>query len=285
MRILILAAIAACLLAPNATAHEQSQTSTYSAKLLKEARVKELGALDQSELRAAARLYRTAAERGEAEAMYHMGRMFESGTGYAKDLLSAQRWYLKALRAGWIEARVPLARLYLETGTASDKLKVLNLLDSAAQDGVAEAHYILAILAREGRELPKDHARAIRHFITAASQGSKEAAYELALSAETGDGTKRDLERARSYYEQAARAGLLSAQYRLGKLLSDSPTLSQNAYFDAYVWLNIAVARGCSKSPELLERIAGQLDEIHIRQAQTESSRQYENIRARQKKL
>jgi TPR repeat protein len=52
-----------------------------------------------------------AADKGNADAMYNLGRMYESGQGVAKDLKRAKERYSKAAGLGNAEAKSRLALL------------------------------------------------------------------------------------------------------------------------------------------------------------------------------
>ena len=45
--------------------------------------------------------YATAAEMGNADAMYSLGHMYEQGLGTKQDAVSAADWYRKAREAGY----------------------------------------------------------------------------------------------------------------------------------------------------------------------------------------
>ena len=68
----------------------------------------ELGSGVPKDLEQAAQWYRKAAEQGHAEAQYHLGLCYESGSGVPKNLEQAAEWYRKATGEGHSEARFRL---------------------------------------------------------------------------------------------------------------------------------------------------------------------------------
>ncbi len=55
--------------------------------------------------------YSLALDKGSAEAMYHMGLMYEKGQGVQADVDQAKQWYQKAVDAGFVGAQMELDRL------------------------------------------------------------------------------------------------------------------------------------------------------------------------------
>ena len=59
----------------------------------------------------AVRLYRLAADQGDADAQFNLGVMFEYGQGVAKNRAEAIRWYRLASTQGQAHATAALRRL------------------------------------------------------------------------------------------------------------------------------------------------------------------------------
>ena len=68
----------------------------------------ELGSGVPKDLEQAAQWYRKAAEQGHSEAQYHLGLCYEFGSGVPKNLEQAAKWYRKATGEGHFEARFRL---------------------------------------------------------------------------------------------------------------------------------------------------------------------------------
>jgi len=61
----------------------------------------------------AARLYRLAAEQGEAGAQFILGRMYSNGDGVPEDDVEAVRWWRLAAEQGHASAQTNLGRTYV----------------------------------------------------------------------------------------------------------------------------------------------------------------------------
>lgn len=113
-------------------------------------------------------LYTAAAQRGDAEAQYQLGALYDRGLGVPPDLAQRQAWWNK----------------------------------SAAQ-GYAPALVALAELARSGDGVPKNDAEAARLYREAAQHGSSEGAVELARALAAGRGIARNAAEAWQWYSFA----------------------------------------------------------------------------------
>jgi TPR repeat protein len=113
-------------------------------------------------------LYTAAAQRGDAEAQYQLGVLYDRGMGVRPDFAQRQAWWSKAAAQGYAPALVALAEL-----------------------------------ARSGDGVPKSDAEALRLYREAANRGSSEAAVELARALAAGRGGPRDAVEAWQWYSFA----------------------------------------------------------------------------------
>src|SRR5258706_12688065 len=68
------------------------------------------------------------AEKGNAEAQYYVGKIYEGGLGTEPDYKSAARWYEKAAAAGHSASQFSLGALYEKgLGVTADSTKAFNL--------------------------------------------------------------------------------------------------------------------------------------------------------------
>jgi ATP-dependent protease ClpP protease subunit len=79
-----------------------------------------LTAYDQGKLDTAFKLWLPLAEQGHAAAQFNIAVMYENGSGVAKDLAQAARWYLEAAKQGDTDSQYKMGMLY-ETGTGVTK--------------------------------------------------------------------------------------------------------------------------------------------------------------------
>jgi TPR repeat protein len=145
--------------------------------------------LPEAEPAEAERLLQRAAGRGFVTAQFALGRFYEEGAfSGARDLASAQRWYLVAAQSGSVDAQV----------------------------AVGTAHYL-------GRGAPRDLGRAAYWYREAAKGGDVGAQYLLASMYESGHGLTRDLRQARYWYDIAARNGDEAAPGKVKELDAAAP--------------------------------------------------------------
>jgi TPR repeat protein len=112
----------------------------------------------------AARLYRLAADQGNAMAQYSLGLMYSSGEGVAKDEAEAARLFRLAADQGDAVGQYLLGKMYVEgKGVAKDLGEAARLFRLAADQGVALARDALGQnsfgrLHRKGVPMPKEAA-------------------------------------------------------------------------------------------------------------------------------
>ncbi len=98
-------------------------------------------------------LYRAAAERGNAQAMWNLGVNHLGTKGGRRDPEQALRWLREAARRDHALASWALARLYLAgTLVERDPREALDLLERSARAGSRSAVETLVALFRDGSE-------------------------------------------------------------------------------------------------------------------------------------
>ncbi len=133
--------------------------------------------------REAARLYRAAADRGNALAQNNLGAMLEAGEGaLPRNLQEAARLYRLAADQGLPGGQANLGTLYTSGrgGLPRDDREAVRLFQLAAEQEDAQAQTGLGVMYAEGRGgLPRDSKEAARMWRLAADQGSVEARNNL----------------------------------------------------------------------------------------------------------
>jgi uncharacterized protein len=100
-----------------------------------------------------------AGEAGDLEAQYIVGRLYEKGTGVARDLDTAFKWYKRAADKGHASSarRVAAAYYWGLGGVAKDETKAFEWFKRAAEGGDKRAQKQMAEGYRRGLGgLPKD---------------------------------------------------------------------------------------------------------------------------------
>jgi len=88
---------------------------------------------DRANYQTSLRIWLAEAEKGNADAQYYVGKIYEGGLGTDPDYPTAARWYEKAAAAGHSASQFVLASMYEKgQGVTADAAKALNLYRSAA---------------------------------------------------------------------------------------------------------------------------------------------------------
>lgn len=136
-------------------------------------------------------LYRSAADAGDARAMYSLGLMLEAGDHAPKDVAAAYALYAKAAERGLADGAVNLAvALAQGAGIAKDPPRAYALLRQAADLGSARATYDLAEFAERG--FGGKPADALALYRRAAGLGYPRAHHTAAAVLDEGRGVARD---------------------------------------------------------------------------------------------
>ncbi|OGW49002.1 MAG: hypothetical protein A2V62_05915 [Nitrospirae bacterium RBG_19FT_COMBO_58_9] len=117
------------------------------------------------------------AEKGDAEAQFNLGLLYDRGQGVRKDKSEALRWYRLAATQGDTFAQNALGDNYWEgTGVPKDDTEAVRWWRLAAEKGFAPAQHSLGkLLAGGGQGVPSDKVQAYTWLLLAAAQGDEEA--------------------------------------------------------------------------------------------------------------
>lgn len=93
-------------------------------------------AFERGDYAAAYRIWRPAAERGDAESQFKLGTMSEWGLGIAPDYREAVKWYQRAAEQGHVEAQFTLGFMYgAGQGVRQDDVRAFVWYELAAERG------------------------------------------------------------------------------------------------------------------------------------------------------
>jgi TPR repeat protein len=179
---------------------------------------------------AALKELRPLAERGNSDAQYRLGRMYEFGRGVPMDKARALVWLRKSAAQENSYAEQELGVIYATgDGVKQDDAQAVAWFRKAAAHGNATGQYNLGLMYAKGNGVREDIAQAIAWFRKAAEQGDAGAQFKLGVAYENGEGVAQDSVLAYANYAIAARAGNKEyAQYRddIGKKLT-APLIRQ----------------------------------------------------------
>jgi TPR repeat protein len=195
-------------------------------------------ALSKKDYVTAANEYRPLAERGDPEAQYRIGRMYEFGNGYPQDKALGIAWVRKAAAQGHTDAEQELGVVYATgDGVKQDNAQAVAWFRKAAEKGDATAQYNLGLMYAKGQGVAKDYAQAADWWRKSAIQGNADAQFKLAVVYHNGQGAERDEVFALANATIAARNGdKENIDYRneIAKSLTPEQRRSATALADAW---------------------------------------------------
>ncbi|GAB5361915.1 hypothetical protein AAMO2058_000753900 [Amorphochlora amoebiformis] len=175
-----------------------------------------------------------AAEKGSAEAMYHLGELAEKGTSVTKSLKIAFQNYRRASESGHAQAMVKHAHfLFSNLGTSGllaspltkreRCIEALKLYEKAGdKHEIGEALNCAGVMYEEGHGVEADEKRARYFYERAAQNGSGDGMVNLSIFYEFGKGgLKKDKKMALELLEKASLLGSFQAKVKMVKLGMD----------------------------------------------------------------
>jgi len=133
--------------------------------------------------------------------------------------------------------------LLMGRGVKADVLQGVALYTRAAEAGLADAQYGLALLYDEGRIVPQDNRKALVWYDKAAHQGHVRAQTNVGSMYQLGRGVPPSPALAADWYLRAARNGSHTAQWNLGILYLGGHGLEPDARL-ALFWLRAGALNG-----------------------------------------
>jgi uncharacterized protein len=140
------------------------------------------------------------ANKGDAEAQYHVGMMYNNGIGTQRDLKQAFEWFQKSTASNDPLGAYKLGCYFDGQGAdvvASDSNEALKYKLVAARAGYELAQHDVALLY-DRQQNPEE---AIKWWKMAADQGNQKALYNLSGAYFQGKGAPKDLSMAYAYYK------------------------------------------------------------------------------------
>ena len=128
-------------------------------------------------------------------------------------------------------------------GVTQDYAEAVRWYRKAAEQGFANAQYLLGVCYTKGEGVTQDYAEAVRWYRKAAEQGVADAQYLLGVCYANGEGVTRDYAEAARWYRKAAEQGVVEAQYSLGCCYLREEGVAKN-YNEAARWWRMAAEQG-----------------------------------------
>ena len=140
----------------------------------------EFGEGARRDLVEALRLYKLAAEAGDAGGMTSLGFLYATGKGVHRNPETARKWYARAAKAGSSRAMFNLAIMLMTLdGGPVDIPRAAEWLVAAAKTGHAGAMRQLAVFYEEGRGLDRNTVNAADYLLKAYAAGDTDAKSDL----------------------------------------------------------------------------------------------------------
>ena len=129
-----------------------------------------MDAYDRGDYAKAYRQFKPLAERGDIDAQFYLGVMYDFGRGVSQDCIQAIKWYRKAAERGFPPAQRELGGLYANgQGVPQDHAKAVEWYRKAAEQGDDEAQFELGWAYADGKTVPQDFIQAYMWFDLAAA--------------------------------------------------------------------------------------------------------------------
>jgi TPR repeat protein/beta-lactamase regulating signal transducer with metallopeptidase domain len=219
------------------------------------------------EIRTIIEWVRRSADRGEVEAQYHLGYMYDKGLGVQADDTQAVTWYTKAAEQGHADAQSRLGDIYAgrryipeykyidiesahqgvwivssrkdgnsyppnPTYEFDDGLKTVKPVEKLYHNG--HAYY---------ERTEQDYKQAVAWYLRAAEQGHADAQSGLGVLYAMGRGVDQNDKQAAEWFRKAADQGHRYAQFSLGDQYYKGKGIEQD-YRQAVTWYRKAAEQG-----------------------------------------
>jgi len=189
------------------------------------------------------------AAKGDAQAEFELGRVYQLGQGVPPDYAKATELYQKAAAQGIAKAMFNLGYIYRHgQGIAQDNELANQWFQKAADQGLAAGQLEIGLAYYFGDSgLKKDYAAAEKWLTLAAKQTNSPAQSASAANAlgnmyAYGMGVPTDGKQAAFWLGQAAEMGNANGQSNLGKLDYEGRLVKQDL-IEGYKWMKLAAAQ------------------------------------------
>ena len=204
------------------------------------------------------------ADKGNAEAQFKMGILYEHGRGVPQSDSESVRWYSQAAIQGHAEAQCNLGGMYaIGKGIPQNYVEAMKWFMKAANQGQSLAQYRIGFMYSVGHGVPQDNVEALRWFKKASDQRQPYAQFAMGSMYELGTGgLPQDYSKAMEFYKKAANQGIAPAQYMIGKLYESGFGVPKN-YSEAIIWYKKAADQGDVDAKNRIKYIYKNVDAVY----------------------
>ena len=136
-----------------------------------------------------------------------------------------------------------------------------------AEQGNADAQYLLGLLYQGGIGVPQDDKTASKWFTLSAEQGNAHAQTEIGKMYNNGTGVPQDYKTALKWFILGSEQGNTMAQINLGSMYEYGMAIHQD-YVKAHMWYNIGASSGTDFYKMLRDDMAKKMTPSQIEKAQ-----------------
>lgn len=165
-------------------------------------------------------------------AAYNLARIYSAGSITELNIGKAFDLFKHAMKNNINMAKLDIAKLILRGYKNNTVDNVINLLESASNDHIAEASFILSQLYEKGLIVKQDNEKSIFYLKIAANDGNIDAMYHYGALLRSGIMIKQNLEEAVQIYKIAAQKGDIASMNKYALLLRNGIGVSRN-YIEA----------------------------------------------------
>lgn len=203
----------------------------------------------------AVKWFKLAADQGQKIAQFSLGTMYLDGIGVAENEMEAAKYLELAALQGLPEAQFVLG----------------NLLNPGPFEDTPRVTLGYTTMQIEPTMVQKNAQESVRWYLLAAEQGIAEAQFNLALAYADGIGAPKSSANALKYYRLAAKQGLASAQYNLsGRYFRGEGV--QRDLVKSYMWMVLSATSGKSAALQDRDLIADELTSVQIAKAESDAA-------------
>lgn len=134
-------------------------------------------AYDRGDYAGALRAWRSAAEKGDADAQYNIGQIYKLGRGVPVDMVEAEKWYRLAALQGHDLGEANYGMMLFENGKRE---AAVPWLERAVGQGEPRAQYLLGVMLFNGDGIAKNWVRAYALMLRASAGGLEAATRTIA---------------------------------------------------------------------------------------------------------
>ena len=228
----------------NQPAVTQRQQSTYTAEQLAQYTKKGKEEYDKKNYSEAVRLFKIAAEGGDAEAQAELGWCYLDGNGITKSYSEAFKWFSQSANQGNANGQNGLGGCYRNgygvNQSYSESIKWFRL---SAEQGYAKAQANLGYSYQKGYGVDQSWSIAAKWYRLAAEQGHSMAQNNLGACYKDGAGVPQSCTEALKWFRLSAEKGNSTAQCNLGDLYLNGKCVRQS-YPESVKWFRLSAAQG-----------------------------------------